>query len=139
MDCSISPEESPRPTVPKICFRLGAPTNFDRSAVLIVRFICHWQRSQTNHLLHHPTITQVIQRKSLEIKGFFAFMEQNQQGKPVNYYRFALFFIYSYFEFSRSSVNFRGVWFVFSEYKEFSRSTRNEFILFQSHILFCRH
>jgi len=29
-------------------FRLGAPTNFDRSAVLFVRFICHRQRSQTN-------------------------------------------------------------------------------------------
>ena len=37
-----------RPTVPKICYRLGAPTNFDRSAVLIVRFICHRQCSQTN-------------------------------------------------------------------------------------------
>jgi hypothetical protein len=37
-----------RPTVPKICYRLGAPTNFDRSAVLIAPFICHWQRLQTN-------------------------------------------------------------------------------------------
>ena len=30
-------------------FRLGAPTNFDRSAVLIAPFISHWERSQTNH------------------------------------------------------------------------------------------
>ncbi len=37
-----------RPTVPKICYRLGAPTNFDRSAVLIAPFISHWERSQTN-------------------------------------------------------------------------------------------
>ena len=40
-----------RPTVPKICYLLGAQTNFDRSAVHFVRFICHRQRSQTNHRL----------------------------------------------------------------------------------------
>jgi hypothetical protein len=32
---------SSRPTVPKICYRLGAPTNFDRSAVLFAPFISH--------------------------------------------------------------------------------------------------
>jgi hypothetical protein len=37
-----------RPTVPKICYRLGAPTNFDRSAVLFALFISHCERSQTN-------------------------------------------------------------------------------------------
>ena len=69
-----------RPTVPKICFRLGAPTNFDRSAVLFALFISHCERSQTNRF-NSPILTKNTEAG----KSASVFLELMRGLEPLTY------------------------------------------------------
>ena len=62
-------------------FRLGAPTNFDRSAVLIAPFICHWQRSQTNHF----SSASATQKRLAKASSFARILNSRTVDSLLNY------------------------------------------------------